>query len=167
MIPVPAGQSYQEVRGKVRGYQHASPEAFNGKYEDIDGPYVDGVSITHGQNPRKHIYTFASAWRFEGNKVTCPSKGFGLRAPEFVADSYICDSGFDDPNKSYEKITYLNDPLWSDMRENCKDQKCSDDYNFCVKLPTPTTDDIELRVCTDESRVNEDIRLDLIEIYIK
>ena len=54
-------------------------------------------------------------------------------------------------------------------KENCEDLKCGDNFNFCVKLPTPTTDDIELRVCThSESRYAvEDIRLDLIEIYIK
>ena len=52
-------------------------------------------------------------------------------------------------------------------KENCEDLKCGDNFNFCVKLPTPTTDDIELRVCTDENRYFEDIRLDLIEIYIK
>ena len=27
----------------------------------IDSSYVDGVSLTHGQTPRKHIWTFAAA----------------------------------------------------------------------------------------------------------
>ena len=95
------------MRGRVRGYQYASPDAFNGMYEDIDDPYVDGVSITHGQNPRQHIYTFASASRSSASpstgKGTCPNSGYGNAAPDFVASNYICDSGMMIPIKKKSK----------------------------------------------------------------
>ena len=57
------GVQYQQVCGRVRGYQFASPDAFNcNDYRscptNIDVPYVDGVSITHGENLREHIWTY-------------------------------------------------------------------------------------------------------------
>ena len=60
------GIEYSHVCDRVIGYQKRLPLAFyrnsrNGLYNDFDGYYVYGVSLTHGQNPRKHIWTFAGA----------------------------------------------------------------------------------------------------------
>ena len=56
------GIQYQQVCGRVRGYQFGTPDAFNTPHcpgIKIDKPYVDGVSITHG-SPRMHIWTYAA-----------------------------------------------------------------------------------------------------------
>ena len=46
--------SYQQVCGRVAGYQDNNPEAFKGFNDtSINGIYLDGVSITHG-SPCKH-----------------------------------------------------------------------------------------------------------------
>ena len=37
---------------------------------------------------------------------------------------------------------------------------------FSVQLPNPTMDDIEVRICGDESADNEDTPIGLLEIYI-
>ena len=60
------GVQYRQVCGRVRGCQFASPDAFNCNDHrscptNIDVPYVDGVSITYGENPREHIWTYAAA----------------------------------------------------------------------------------------------------------
>ena len=59
------GVEYSRVCGKIIGYQQKSPDAFRSYYRNraltIDQNYVDGISVTHGQNPRKHIWTFAAA----------------------------------------------------------------------------------------------------------
>ena len=60
------GVQYRQVCGRVRGYQFGSPDAFNCNDlrscpTNIDVPYVDGVSITHGVSPKKHIWTYAAA----------------------------------------------------------------------------------------------------------
>ena len=59
------GISYSRVCGRIKAYQYYSPNAFdpfyNNKAFTIDSTYVDGVSLTHGRNPRKHIWTFANA----------------------------------------------------------------------------------------------------------
>ena len=97
-ITIPTyGKSYQEVRGVVRAYQFGSPDAFNtNKQGKIDSNYVDGVSITHGKSPRKHIWTYAIGYRqYIINKAsvnTCPNTGTGRPQPAFVGDDYFCSS---------------------------------------------------------------------------
>ena len=60
------GIEYTQVCGKIIAYQDASPDAFR-TYNvtrcssSIDSDYVDGINLTHGHNPRKHIWTFAGA----------------------------------------------------------------------------------------------------------
>ncbi len=71
------GIAYSRVRGKVKAYQYYSPDAFYQYYSNraltIDDVYVDGVSLTHGQNPRKHIWTFANALdEVHSNQLVCP-----------------------------------------------------------------------------------------------
>ena len=51
----------------MRGYQYVSPDGFPSNIgsrvlvhnPNIDNIYVDGVSITYGSNPRKHVWTLA------------------------------------------------------------------------------------------------------------
>ena len=68
------GMTYHKICGQVRGYEYNSPDAFGykhfGKNEGIDTYYVDGISITHGQNPRQHIQTYADG--HSGNPARCP-----------------------------------------------------------------------------------------------
>ena len=56
------GIRYSQVCGRIIGYQKDTPEAFGSANsgQDIDDPYVDGVSLTHG-SPREHVWTFAAA----------------------------------------------------------------------------------------------------------
>jgi len=35
------------------------------------------------------------------------------------------------------------------------------------ELPSPTRDDIEMRLCADESRSNEDITFESVELYVQ
>ena len=53
------GVQYSRVCGKIIGYQDGSPDAFSpyidGGQTTIDSHYVDGISLTHGTSPRKHI----------------------------------------------------------------------------------------------------------------
>ena len=89
------GVQYQRVCGRVRGYQYRSPDAFNTGFCrhpcTIDNPYADGISITHGDRPRKHIWTY-TAGLTENSTVfnyilTCPCGG-GTPPPNFVGSDY-------------------------------------------------------------------------------
>ncbi len=80
----------------------------------IDRDYVYGVSLTHGQNPRKHIWTYAGA----SDEATlnynfkCPCINTVLTTslvPRFVVNDYFCDTAYSNYN-SYSLQS--SDPLW-------------------------------------------------------
>jgi len=55
--------SYSHVCGRVIGYQYGSPDGFGQHLgpQTIEGPYMDGVSLTHGPpGARQHIWSFAA-----------------------------------------------------------------------------------------------------------
>ena len=55
--------------GQVRGYQFNSPDAFIPLGRGINSFYVDGISITHGRNPRKQLWTYAGGLQENGRDV--------------------------------------------------------------------------------------------------
>ena len=166
------GKSYREVRGRVRAYQFGSPDAFKtSRQGNIDSNYVDGISITYGKSPRKHIWTYAIAFRQYSTRnthptYTCPRNG-GAAPPAFVGDDYFCSSG--NPSKPGQPVwasVLYSTPLWSNIRGDCSD--CGDDeLFFCVKLPSSTTDNLEVRVCTDQNTHDENIFVESMDFYIR
>ena len=160
------GQAYNEVRGRVTGLQFGSTDAFLSGGTNIDGVYVDGVSITHGQNPRKHVWTLgAGLHQYKVSGFTCPGTGHGHPQPAFVANNYFCTSGNPDPD-GFEFRIY-DAPLWSTIKGNCG--HCNNVFDipfFCTRLPETSVDDLELRICANEGLANEDILLETIELYI-
>ena len=67
--------SYQQVCGRVVGYQYGHPYAFNSyiiSATDINGMLFDGISMMYGI-PRKHIFTY-TAGAADGNAFadSCP-----------------------------------------------------------------------------------------------
>ena len=166
------GVQYQRVCGRVRGYQFGSPDAFVTGYTDIDNPYVDGVSITHGASPRKHIWTYAAGYTEEsashGLTWTCPCTGHGRSPPNFVGSDYYCESGLD--RLPWLSMLYPNDPLWDGQGCDGLERTCCDPPNlpwFCRKLPQPTTDDLEVRICGSGDVAAEDTPIDLVQLYIQ
>ena len=164
------GVRYQRVCGRVRGYQFKTTDAFVTSYTDIDNPYVDGVSITHGASPRMHIWTYAAGYTEEsashGLLWTCPCTGHGRSPPNFVGSDYYCESGRD--HLRVPLMLYPNDVLWDGQGCDGLERTCCDPPNlpwFCRELPQPTTDDLEVRICGDEA--DEDTPIDLVQLYIQ
>ena len=168
------GVRYRQVCGRVRGYQFGSPDAFY-DHGNCQGPcniswsYVDGVSITHGHSPRKHVWTYA-AGNYENRRelYTCPCTGGGASPPNFVGSDYYCESGLNAP--PFSSSVHSDDPLWDGLDCNGLERTCCDPPNlpwFCKELPEPTTDDLEFRLCGDNIRTNEDTPIELIELYIQ
>ena len=168
------GVQYSRVCGRVIAYQFGSTNGFRAYYSNhkitVDDVYVDGVSLTHGQNPRKHIWTFAAA-RDEttSDRSTCPctktDRTYRGLVPPFIGQDYFCDTG---SRNAWKYTCYPDDPLWDGAGCGPTSSCCS--FNnppwFCKQLPQPTTDDIELRLCADGSSLNdEDIPLETIELY--
>ena len=169
------GVKYQKVCGRVIGYQDESPNAFAPYYRNraitIDGTYIDGVSITHGRHPRKHVWSFAAALdETRANHYVCPctktDATFTGTVPPFVGQDYFCDTG---SRSQYHDRIYSQDPLWDGSGCGSTSSCCR--FNsppwFCKQLPQPTTDDIELRLCGDQDPTNEDALIELVELYVQ
>ena len=69
------GYTYNQVCGRVIGYQQGSTDAFDfliHTARGLEGPYMDGVSLTHGApGSRQHIWTFAAGLSELDNRVAC------------------------------------------------------------------------------------------------
>ena len=167
---------YSRVCGKINAYQVGSTDAFDTRQRHgnitIDSNYVDGVSLTHGSNPRRHIWTFVAAHddRYiysETCQCTRPGDSRIMAPPSFVGMDYFCDTG--SRMEAQIRQFYPDDPLWNGVGCASTSMCCS--FNnppwFHKQLPSATTDDIEMRVCRDESRNNEDIAISNVEIYVQ
>ena len=177
-FPVSGGE-YTRVCGRIKAYQWGRTLAFyvyhNGVGTSIDSAYVSGVSVTHG-SPRQHIWTFA-AGATEGatpfQTWVCPcTANIDIHVPPFVGQNYFCESGvnvgWDDGGPRYG-ILHSTDTLWDG--EDCPPSStCCSLHNppyFIKQLPTPTTDDIEARVCMHYPKSTGDIAVELVELYVQ
>lgn len=157
-FPVPG--TYNRVCGQIQGYSINSPDAFVSRDETIDGPYLDGVSVTYG-SPRQHIWSFAAghgvAFGPLNNRCPCVSSD-RQRAPlppAFVGENYYCDN-LDNGGE-----------LWDGI--DCNNACCTfhDPPVFTVSLPNPTSDGIEVRICTDQNAGDETIHIRLLQLFIQ
>ena len=83
--------------------------------------------------------------------------------PLFVGNSYFCDTAPETRSADDTTTFYREDPLWDGM--GCGDGNACPPW-FSAHLGSSTTDDIEMRLCRDEARLNEDVTAELIEIYV-
>ena len=153
------GVSYSKVCGRVYGYQRNTPDGFQ-RYHfcpgcTIEQQYLDGVSITHG-HPRQHIWSLAATHL----EPDCPCTAYPRDSyfPSFVGNDFSCE---------VEGVnTYASsDRLWDG--QGCSVDSVHNSAWFCKELPQPTTDDIELRVCADQSRHDEDVYIEHVELYVQ
>ena len=164
---------YNEICGKIRGYQKGTPDAFsaNSGAPSLDNGYVDGISITVG-NPRNHVWTYAVGLSDDGDLFggvpNCPcATNPGIAPPSFVGEYYYCESG--DTGEFDFNEFYTNDPLWDGdgclINNNC----CTSIGQpwFFRQLATNRQEDIEARICTNTGFADEDILVDQIQLYVQ
>ena len=159
---------YSEVCGKIIGYQVGAPGAFFTGTNSIDTYYVDGISLTHGSNPRKHIWTFATGQRDHHNWNRCPCGSSPTTKPSFVGSHYYCESGNHDSNV-IEGNFYTTDRIWDGKDCGSHEITCCQRSLipwFYRSLSYSTTDYIEMRNCFDEG-TTEDCPLEEYEIYVR
>ena len=171
-FPVTGGY-YTRVCGTIKAYQVGHTDAFEayhiGDVTTIDGPYVSGVSLTHG-SPRQHIWTFAAGASEDlpTRNDACPCDAtISINIPPFVGGDYFCESGVNIGYASYG-LLYTDDPLW-DGKGCTSTSTCCEMNNppyFTKKLPNPTTDDIEARLCRFWDG-GDDTPIEFIELYVK
>ena len=152
------------------GYQEGSTDGAAAYHSSkvINSAYIDGISLTHG-NPRKHVWSLISGYTdFATSGCPCGSSGTET-VPSFVGSHYYCEAGCHSTYPSYNTL-YTSDPLWDG--KSCG----SSETNCCQRPLIPwfyrsfgysTTDNIEMRICFDESTNNEDVAMREYEIYVK
>ena len=141
--------NYKCIFGRINADQVGTPDGFRQHGPSrpatptINVNYVDGVSLTHGSNPRTHIWTYTA---------TAPCTACSTNFPAFLDSSqYTCDTRC--------MAAVCDNLLWNG-------NECVGTTTFYRQLQQPTSDDIEMRVCRDEDRSNEDFLLTFIEIYV-
>ena len=163
------GPAFTKVCGRVSAYQHASPDAHayhsNTPGNEINEPYLDGVSITVG-TPRAHVWSFYAA---VFNRHCCDLELFPNTLFGFIGSNYFCDTS--NPNEEDWQNTFFPDHLLWDGFAQCSNSStcCAPSAGpwFTTTLSSPSTSDIEVRICGDEGTGNEDIAIELLEIYVK
>ena len=166
------GIRYSKVCGQARGYQYYSTDAFKPPTNDINSNYVDGVSITYGR-PRRHIWTYASGLSDDGNynngANNCPCAKYpGEAPPNFVGLDYFCESGITGRWQEKRQIA-LDDPLWDGHGCGSGNSCCAQAGMpwFCRTLPQEVSEDIEVRLCSDQINSNEEIYVERLEVYVQ
>ena len=167
------GVSYSQVCGRVIGYQYGHTNAiYSALSYSINSYYVDGISITHG-SPRQHIWTLMGGFDETGTGADtrfCPcNTGSIASVPSFVGDDYFCESGTSSSPASPFQL-YPDDPLWDGEGCGGNEGPCCNAPGipwFHKVLNSSTTDDIELRMCSNTNTYNEDTPVSLYELYIK
>ena len=167
------GVEYSRVCGRITGYQFGGTNGFyqyHNSQSSIDTFFLDGIVLTYG-SPHCHIWSFTVSYNeYRSDDSGCPctsASSFTGTIPPYVGNDYFCDSGYQYSDTT-PYIYYVNAPLWDG--EGCVHGSCCEDNSppwFCKTLPQPTSDDIELRLCLDESTNNEDTPFELVEVYVQ
>ena len=161
---------YSKVCGMAVGYEYSNCDAFAAwlfPQRSINGPYVDGVSITYG-SPRKHIWTYAighSEIPQQGSNCPCFDYAGNL-PPSFVHNNYYCESG--DSTTRLVSGVFVDDFMWDG--EDCSGETgcCSEPSQpwFYRQIPLAVSEDIEARICYDETS-SENILVKEFQLYVR
>ena len=135
--------SYSHMCGTVEGYWFGSPDGFIEVYRtlnsSINDNYVDGISLTYGNTTnRNHIWTFI-ADGISSIRQNCPRE-----IPEYVGNSYSC-------------------LIWDGLCPSTTNP-CS--HEFFRQIQEAVTEDIEMRLCRDQSRRDEGIYVGNLEVFV-
>ena len=168
------GHNYSRVCGRVIAHQRGRGFGFwpllGRNQGNPDGNYVTGVSITHGDTPRKHIWSFAA--NLGNNFCPCTSEYAGtseilMGNDSFVGNHFFCETGrqgFEPGKGEFD----LANPLWDGA--TCPEQDTCCRYNnppwFSVALDNPTGDDVEVRICGLNPVSESGTPISLLDIYI-
>ena len=155
---------YSRVCGRIIGYQFTSPDAFRSDSDES----VDGVTITHGT---QHIWSYVAGVTEHGismHTMSCPcSSTNGQEPPSSIGNNHYCESG--NPMSDFTQYhLYQDDKLWDGQQ--CEGTCCTGTNSppwFSVQLPAPTTDAIEVSICCNQGTTDEDVPIELIEIFVQ
>ena len=132
--------TYSHICGTIEGYGLKTVDGFatNPRSHDpsINDNYVDGISLTYGEMPNR-----THIWTFAAKKETdCLQNTL----PDFAINSVSCLPDID---------------LCPPSASGCSPY-------FFKPLQQTTSEDIEMRLCRDQGRIDEDVAIKHVEIYV-
>ena len=171
------GAQYSHICGRIISYQRRVPPAFFSPLNDIERAYAYGVSLTHGQNPRQHIWTFVGAEHEASynSHFTCPCMNANISpstVPSFIGSDYFCDTAVRDYRSENYNIIHTSNPLWDGEGCGSTSTCCYDPQRkvnppwFVKTLSSPTSDNIEMRLCHAANRHGSTL-IETVELYVQ
>ena len=165
-----SGASYQTVCGRFRGYQIGSPDGFHFYINrSIETYYVDGITVNYGSpGNRRHVYTYAASINEITGGSSCPCAG-GMAPPSLVGSDYYCESGNPGPGWLGNQF-YSSDVLWDRQQCGGDETTCCNPPDlpwFCKTFPATISEDMEVRICTDQSLDDENVAIESFVLYIQ
>ena len=125
-----------------------TPDAFvrmDGVQGGIDGNYLDGISITvNNFTSRTHVWSFVAGLSCSDNLPTFVGSGLACETPSHCAERELCGP-----------------LLWRSQ------QYGRNVSSWFKELPFPHVSDIEVRVCRDQMRFDEDLAITTFELYVQ
>lgn len=153
--------------GYAAGLQYGSMDTFPSG-EDIDGYYVEGLSLTvrDDSNTRVHVWSYAVGWSDDdaSEDSLCPCLG-GPSPPAFVGDDFYCESGRTGGNET--EVWYEQDPLWDGDGTGTDCDTAGNPSYFVRDLGAAYSGPIEGRLLADQSTGNEDVGLTRMVLYVR
>ena len=139
---------YSKICGRIRGYGVGSVDGFFGRTAQhsmvVTDNYLDGISIAINTD---HVWSFVA-----GRCDSCV-----IKKPSFIDSDFTCDDN--NPICSGEML--CGSILWNT-------NKCGKTTPvFYKQLSNNITTDINVKVCRNEARNNEDIAVTSIDLYIQ
>ena len=165
-----AGVSYLHVCGRIRAYQFGTPDA----YSTLNSDRFDGISISYGI-PEIFIWIFLAAYNDKNDHAynnTCPCADSSNTEindpPPFIGNHYFCET-VQAATSGNSYVFVLENPLWDGAGCRGVSECCS--FNsppwFHRKLQEPTMEPIVMTVRLDEPAHNEDLAIEVIDIYVQ
>ena len=93
---------------------------------------------------------------------------FNTTLPSFIGNDSYCESGLP-AGQAWQHVLYPSDPLWDGQQCNRNEGPCCTNSSmpwFIKTLSETTTENIELRVCSNQGHLDEDTPVDIIKLYI-
>ena len=160
-----AGVSYSHVCGRITAYQLGTPDT----YSTLHSNRFDGISISYGY-PEIFIWIFLAASSEKYGTCQCvnPSNTKIIGPPPFIGNHYFCEV-VPAAKRGKAKVFVPENPLWDGAGCRGVSECCS--FNsppwFHRKLQEPTMEPIVMTVRLNEPEDNEDLAIEVIDIYVQ
>ena len=89
--------------------------------------------------------------------------------PSFVGNDYYCESGHTGTHSDghyHTRPTSWTDPLWDGEGCTIPENRCCDRHGWFHKNVSSTTDDVEVKWCSNNLRTDKDVLTDLVDIWV-